>query len=286
MTGGTFWLARGALAIGVLALAQLLFYYFARSTSPGRVNLSAYGASLDGRLRFIRSSWRGTQVALTQCILVVSCGIFALLTKSWPPLLLVPLLAMIPSAVLTRSKEKRIARVEEQVEPWLNAVANSLKASPSLGEALASSISLVPAPMSEEVGVVVKEYELGTPLDHALENFAVRMNSQTLTGTILALKIARNSGGNLPEMLENAASALRELARLEGVVRTKTAEGKAQTFVIGAIPVPMVGGLHAIDPHYFEPLFRSFLGQLLILGAVILWALAILSARKILAVDV
>ncbi|MGC4068891.1 MAG: type II secretion system F family protein [Polyangiaceae bacterium] len=132
----------------------------------------------------------------------------------------------------------------------------------------------------------MKEYELGTALDRALEQFAKRIASRTLTGAVQALQVARNSGGNLPEMLENAASALRELARLEGVVRSKTAEGKAQAFVIGAIPVPMVIGIHFMDRHFFDPLVATFTGQLVIGGAVLLWASAILLALKILAVDV
>ena len=142
------------------------------------------------------------------------------------------------------------------------------------------------APMSEEIDLLVKEYELGTPLDRALDNLTTRVSSSTLSGAVLALKVARKTGGNLPEMLESAAAAQRELARLVGVVRTKTAEGKAQAFVIGLIPAPLVLGVHAMDPHFFAPLAQSFLGNLVVAGATALWAVAILMARKILAVDV
>jgi len=140
--------------------------------------------------------------------------------------------------------------------------------------------------MSEEIDLMYKEYELGTALDRALEQFAERIGSKTLSGAVLALQVARNSGGNLPEMLEQAATALRELARLEGVVRTKTAEGKAQAFVIGMIPLPMVGGIHLMDDHFFAPLVTTFAGNLVVGAAATLWLLAILLSSKILAVDV
>jgi tight adherence protein B len=187
---------------------------------------------------------------------------------------------------LERLAAKRVTDVETQIEPWLVAVANGLKASPSLGESIAASVSLLSAPMSEEIALMIKEYELGTALDRALEQFALRIGSRTLTGAVMALQVARNSGGNLPAMLENAASALRELARLEGVVRTKTAEGKAQAFVIGMIPVPMVVGIHMMDKHFFDPLVGTFAGHLVVGGAITLWATAILLSSKILAVDV
>jgi tight adherence protein B len=209
-----------------------------------------------------------------------------LVANYWPLLLLLPGLLVAPKVLLEWLVARRILKLEEQIEPWLNAIANALKASPSLGEAIASSISLVQSPMSDEVDVLVKEYELGTPLDRALDQFAERVESRTLAGTVLALKVARRSGGNLPETLESAAAALRELARLEGVVRTKTAEGKAQAFVIGAIPVPMIGLIYFIDQNFFEPLAQTFLGNLVVAGAAALWVVAILTARKILAVDV
>jgi tight adherence protein B len=207
-------------------------------------------------------------------------------TRNWLWLLPLPALFVGPRVLLASKSARRVARVEEQIEPWINAVANALKASPSLGEALCSTTTLVPSPMSQELDVLIKEYELGTPLDDALDNLGQRIGSRTLSATVMALKIARRSGGNLTEMLETAAASLREFARLEGVVRSKTAEGKAQAFVIGIIPVPMVLGINAFDSQYFEPLFHSLLGQLVIAGAVMLWTIALLAAHKILAVDV
>ena len=87
-------------------------------------------------------------------------------------------------------------------------------------------------------------------------------------------------------MLTAAATALRELARLEGVVRCKTAEGKAQAWVIGAIPFPLIWLLQAISPGYFQPLLDSFAGHLAIGAAVLFWLVALFVARKILSVDV
>jgi tight adherence protein B len=140
--------------------------------------------------------------------------------------------------------------------------------------------------LSQELDVLAKEYDLGTPLDEALENLSERVGSRTLAATVQVLKIARRSGGNLATMLESSAAALREFARLEGVVRTKTAEGKAQVLVIGLVPLPMVLGINSLDAHFFEPLFGSLLGQLMISAALILWFAAVLLSRKILDVDI
>ncbi|HVW25514.1 MAG TPA: type II secretion system F family protein [Polyangiaceae bacterium] len=286
MSPATWWLGRFTVALIGVSMAGLAAALFGGRSAPGQVALRAYTSGLEKKARFIRWKARGLHVLVTQGAGGLLCVIAALVFGKWLALLLLPAIVLGPKLVIEQQAAKRITRVEEQIEPWLNGVANALKASPSLGEAIASTVSLVQSPMSEEIDVLVKECELGTPLDRALDNLAERIDTPTLSGTVLALKVARKSGGNLPEMLENAAAALRELARLEGVVRTKTAEGKAQAFVIAIIPVPMVFGIRAMAPHFFEPLSQTSLGNLIIAGSVVLWVAAILSARKILAVDV
>jgi len=286
MTLTTWWLGRIAGLLLVMALALGSAVLFGTAEAPGQRAVRDYVNTLDQRLRFVRANTRGVHILVGQVALIVATLLVVIGTREWLWLLPLPAMFVGPSVLLAKKSARRVARVEEQIEPWINAVANALKASPSLAEALCSTTTLVPSPMSQELDVLIKEYELGTLLDDALDNLGRRIGSRTLSGTVMALKIARRSGGNLTEMLETAAASLREFARLEGVVRSKTAEGKAQAFVIGVIPVPMVLGIHAMDSQFFEPLFHSLLGQLVIAGAVLLWTIAILAARKILDVDV
>ncbi len=282
----TYYLGRLALVTGALFLLVLGFSLFSSEDSPGREWLAAYETKLNQKLRLLRSGVTARHIVVAQALVSLLCALAALFLSNWALLLALPLVFFLPTVQLGRRVADRTTRFDEQIEAWLGAVANSLRASPSLAEAIASTIPLVPAPMSEEIDVLVKENELGTPLDRALDNLAERINTKTLKATVLALKVARKSGGNLPEMLSSAAAALRELARLEGVVRTKTAEGRAQAWVIAAIPVPMVAGLHAMDPKFFQPLFETFSGHFVMVIAGILWLVAILAAMKILAVDV
>lgn len=286
MTLSTRLLGRLSAAMFLVLACVAIVELFGRQESAGCVALGKYVASLNQKLKFLRFGLRGTLIARLQMGAVATClGAAVFQTR---PLLVVmlPLIVFLPNVVLIKRVALRIAALEEQIESWLNAIANALKASPSLGEAVAASASLVGAPMSQEVDVVMKEYELGTPLDRALDNFANRMSSRTLGGCVLALKVARRSGGNLPEMLESAATALREMARLEGVVRTKTAEGKAQAFVIGMIPAPMALLINWLEPTYLNPLFETFYGHLVLAAIAVLWVSAIALSLKILDVDI
>jgi Flp pilus assembly protein TadB len=48
----------------------------------------------------------------------------------------------------------------------------------------------------------------------------------------------------------------------------------------------MVLGIHWLDPNFFTPLEKSFTGNAIVVIACALWAIAILCARKIVAIDV
>ena len=76
------------------------------------------------------------------------------------------------------------------------------------------------------------------------------------------------------------------MARLEGVVRTKTAEGRAQAVLVAVIPAPLLWLLQSMNPNLFDPLWSTTRGHLLVGVAIALWASALLWARRIVAVDV
>ena len=101
-----------------------------------------------------------------------------------------------------------------------------------------------------------------------------------------AVLIGRTVGGNLPRVLETTAGSLREMQRLEGVIRSKTADGRMQLYVIGAMPAVLVVLMNVVWPGYFNPLTDNIIGYVIVVGVVIMWASAIVVARKVLAVDI
>ena len=110
--------------------------------------------------------------------------------------------------------------------------------------------------------------------------------SRAFSGALTTVLIGRQTGGDLSRILETSAATLREMARLEGVVRTKTAEGKAQAWVLGVIPPLLVALLNWMDPLWLQPLSSGIIGYIIVAIAVVFWVAAIFAARRILAVDI
>ncbi|MFW5875988.1 MAG: type II secretion system F family protein [Myxococcota bacterium] len=245
-----------------------------------------YEANLARDARLLMLGVGGRSIALAH---VAGLGVWlavAVLARATWMVFVVPVLLVGPVFWLSRRREKKVAEIELQLDAWLVVLGNALKSNPSLGEALESSVRLTGSPLREELDLALKEVQLGTPLDLALHEMAARIGSRMLDSTLSGLLVARKTGGDLPRMLDRTAATLREMQRLEGVVRTKTAEGKSQAYVLAVMPFGLLGILHVMDPEFLGPLVESPIGWGVTFVAFLCWAGSIAMARKILAVDV
>jgi tight adherence protein B len=196
------------------------------------------------------------------------------------------LIAIAPLVYIESLRRKRVEAIEEQLDNFMLALANALKTTPSIGAALNSVASVITDPMRQEVDLALKEMKVGSTLDQALLHMASRVGSRQLDSALSSVLIGRQVGGNLPRVLESTANTLREMRRLEGVVRTKTAEGKMQLWVIALMPFALLILMNQVWPGYFAPLTASLVGYLISTGIVASWATSIILARKVLAVDI
>jgi tight adherence protein B len=157
---------------------------------------------------------------------------------------------------------------------------------PSVSAAFQSVVDTSPSPIRDEIELCTRQMRVGSTLDEVLLHMAARVKCPRFDTVLSAIVLGRRVGGDLPRVLENTAASIREVHRLEAVLRTKTAEAKMQLYVIGAAPLVLVSALSIVSPGYFRPLTESVLGIVVGLGAAGCWITALLLARKILAVAI
>ncbi len=230
-----------------------------------------------------RSASRDGALHIAVCF---AMAIVSLFLGSLVLLMTVPVAVVIPVILLEKRQVAKSLLISEQLAPWLTVLANSLKSSPNITDAFSSSTDLVPSPLREEIDLLVKEVQLGEHLDRAMHRSAGRLKSPLYSSVMTTLLVARKSGGNLPKILEDSSDTLREMERLAGVVRTKTAEGKSQTFVLAILPFVMVAALQKVDPSMLPKLAESGLGQVILGISVALWLGSVALAYRIVQVDI
>jgi tight adherence protein B len=256
---------------------------FAEDTLARRL-LFRYVSTLERRMRLMFIDTKGTHIVLAQAVGMVLALALAL-TVSRLCALLVPLIAVAPVTMLERMRKKRVARVEQVLDGFVLALANAMRATPSAGKALATIQSVTPAPLDREIELVLREMRVGSTLEQALGNLSARVRSFQLDAAMSGLLIGRQTGGNVPEILDSAANTLREMARLQGVLRAKTAEGRAQANVLAAFPLLLLFAFDAASPGYFRPLTESATGMIVAMIAVGMWVSSVLLTRRIMEVE-
>jgi tight adherence protein B len=133
---------------------------------------------------------------------------------------------------------------------------------------------------------VLIESRLGVPIETALEGIGQRIASVDFEWAVMAIRIQREVGGNLAELLTTVASTLRERDYLRRQVKTLSAEGRLSAYILIGLPILVTLYLLAFRRAYIAPLYTTGVGIILILIALILLSLGSFMMSRIVKVEV
>jgi tight adherence protein B len=192
----------------------------------------------------------------------------------------------IPRFILSLMKRRRLERFNGQLAQGLNGMSNALKAGFSIQQAFDSIVQEKENPIAQEFGMFLQQLRVGMNFEEALEDMDRRMGSEDLTLMIQSIEIARQTGGNLTEVFDRIAETIRERGRVEGQIKSLTAQGKIQGNVVGAMPVVLGFVLYLLDPQMMLAFVRSPIGLIILFVVVIMEICGALMIRKIVSIDV
>jgi tight adherence protein B len=192
----------------------------------------------------------------------------------------------LPKLLLWWLKKRRNEKFDRQLVEALTNMGNSLKAGFSLAQAFELLAQEMENPMRQEIGLVVREMQVGVTMDDALAHLYERMPSKDLDLVITSISISREVGGDLTEIFDNIAHTIRERHRIEGKIKALSAQGKLQGFVICSIPPLMAVALSYIAPPLIRPLYTTAIGWGVMALIVLLMSAGIYSIYRIVAIEV
>jgi len=164
-----------------------------------------------------------------------------------------------PGFLLNFVRQRRGKRVEAQLMDAMVLLSNSLKSGLDIVQGFELVARDLVPPISEEVGLVIKNYQLGTTFERALEGMEDRVASRLMSYVIKAIVIQRTVGGNLTKIFDRIVENIREEGKLEEKMQALTAQQRIQSMVVGFMPWAMVVMMSIFQPetmaaYYFSPL--------------------------------
>jgi tight adherence protein B len=164
----------------------------------------------------------------------------------------------------------------------LDLLAGHLRAGHSLPESLAETVPLLPPGIREEMGWVLQQTRLGTPIADSLLAWEKRLNAEEVSLFVRPLRVALPGGVNIAELLEQTRDILRMRARMREKLRSMTAQARLQAVVLTLLPPGFAAVLSLIDPGFLPNLFATPLGKAILAAVSVLLVAGWLMIQKIL----
>jgi tight adherence protein B len=185
--------------------------------------------------------------------------------------------AIAPWVYLGFVRSRRLRAFHDGLADTLQLMSGSLSAGLSLAQSIDTVVREGVEPIASEFKRVIVEARLGVALEDALEGVADRMESKDFSWVVMAIRIQRQVGGNLSELLNTVAATLREREYIRRHVRALSAEGRLSCWILGGLPPVFMAYVTLSKPDYMHPMFSTPIGlamcavMLMMLGAGIFW---------------
>jgi tight adherence protein B len=178
-----------------------------------------------------------------------------------------------PWLYLGRKQSKRLKAFTAQLAPTMQLMAGSLQAGLSLPQGMDTIVREGAEPMATEFRRALVETRLGVAIEDSLESIGERMMSDDFRWAVMAIRIQREVGGNLAELLLNVAGTLREREFLRRQVKSLSAEGRFSAYILLSMPPAILVYEFFTNREYLRPLYTTGTGYVMLGAMCILMAI-------------
>lgn len=176
---------------------------------------------------------------------------------------------VLPPAYLRFMAGRRRRAFDAALPDVLQLLSGALSAGLSLAQAVDTVVREGPEPIASEFKRVLVEARIGVSIEDAFEGVAHRFQSKDFGWAVMAIRIQRQVGGNLAELLTTVAATMRERQYLRRHVRALSAEGRLSAVILCALP-PVFGlYLFLTNREFLHPLVADPRGWVLLAFGVV-----------------
>ncbi|GIF21843.1 tight adherence protein B [Actinoplanes tereljensis] len=215
---------------------------------------------------------------------------FLLLALLLPMLLALPaglvLGFVLPPVILKTMVKRRRARFSDELPNMLGLVLSSLRAGFTLQQSVEAAVRDDEGPVAEEFSRALSESRISGEFEDAMQRVGERTGSSEMNWLVMALRLQREVGGSLADVMQTTADTMRDRAYLRRQVQTLSAEGRMSAYVLMALPVFTAITLTIMRPGYIAPLYQEPLGWAMIGLAVFLMTVGIVWLRIAVKIEV
>jgi tight adherence protein B len=245
-------------------------------------------------LMFLDQTFTMEKCRILIIVSMITFGFLAfLITISAPSA--VPLVAIIiatvigwvvPGIVTSTLHKYYVSKFDDQLLDAMGMIGSGLRSGLSLQQAMGLVADEMPKPVSQEFQLMLSEYNYGKTLDEAYQRISKRVPSDDLGIVTESILVLRSTGANLVETFDIIIDTIRERKKIEGKIKSMTALGIIQGFILGSMPFVLMIVFRWLNPEYMDPLFHTTIGWAMLGVVVLLVAMGGVVIKSIITIDV
>ncbi len=170
----------------------------------------------------------------------------------------------LPILWLTLKRQRRMASFNKALPDAIDMMSRSLRAGHSMVAAINIVAEHAVEPVKSEFAEVFRQQNFGLPLREALMQLLQRIPSADLRVLITGMLVQKDTGGNLAEIMDRIVAVIRERLKIQGEIRTHTAQGRMTGWILCLLPLVMMLAINMINPGYSKTLTADPFGRKLL----------------------
>lgn len=177
-------------------------------------------------------------------------------------------------------------RIDNELLRAVIVMNNAFKSGKSTMQALEIASTDLPEPIRSEFYKMYQEMKYGLSIDNVFDRFSKRIELEEIKYISATLSILNKTGGNIIKVFDSIEKSLYDKRKLKEELKNLTASSNLVVKLLMVVPLFFVLVIYILNPTYFDPLFETKLGLVVLFLIVIMFLLYIWFLQKIMKVKV
>lgn len=185
-----------------------------------------------------------------------------------------------------KEKEKR-QRLRSEFREAILSVAANLRAGYAVENAFRETLQAVKMLYGRETAIYQEFYKIvqglanQVDIESLMKQFAERVKIAEIQEFADIFAIAKRSGGNLPEIIHETAETISERIEVEKEVQVLIAAKRLEQNIMSVIPFVIILYVSITSAGYFDVLYETSAGRVIMTICLIIYAAAYMTGKKI-----
>lgn len=197
-------------------------------------------------LEIIDSIFKWERISLLSVLIVLTFGFYIL------------------DIYLVYDRRKRKKSIENDMLRAIIIMNNAFKAGKSTIQAVEIASKELPEPINMEFKKMYCDMKYGLSTEIVFDRFAKRINLEEARYLSSSLTILNKTGGNIINVFSSIEKTLFDKKKLKEELKNSTASSNAVVKILLLVPFIFVAIIYLVSPGYFEPLFSSTIGYIIL----------------------